>query len=202
MDATIHLVRHGKVENPRGVIYGRLPGFDLSEQGLAQAAAAARHLAERDIGTVWASPLERAQETAAKIAEPHRLDVVRDHRLIESDTTLEGIGRTLGAFLRSPRHWWRLRNPFAPSWGESFAAIRARMMEAVTDAVDAAGAGEVVLVSHQTPIVVTRLALAGRSVPPWIGLARSPCETGSVSTLVVEGGRVVASEYVAPHVEV
>lgn len=202
MDATIHLVRHGKVENPRGVIYGRLPGFALSELGATQAAAAARHLASRDIGTVWASPLERAQETAARIAEPHGLDVVTDHRLIESDTTLEGIGRTLGAFLRSPRHWWRLRNPFAPSWGESFASIRARMMDAVEDAVGVTGVGEIVLVSHQTPIVVTRLALAGRFVPPWIGLARSPCETGSVSTLVVEGDRVAASEYFVPRSEV
>lgn len=202
METTIHLVRHGKVENPKGVIYGRLPGFNLSEVGMAQAAAAARHLEESDVGTVWSSPLERAQETAATVAAAHGLQPVTDRRLIESDTTLEGIGRTIGAFLRSPRYWWRLRNPFAPSWGEAFSEIRARMMAAIEDAVASAEAREVVVVSHQTPIVVARLALAGRFAPPWIGLARSPCATGSVSTLALEDGRVVRSEYFAPRVNV
>lgn len=201
MESAVHLVRHGRVENPKGVIYGRLPGFDLSEVGRAQAQAVARRLEERDVGSVWASPLERAQETAAVVAEPHGLKVVTDHRLIESDTTLEGIGRTLGAFLRSPRRWWGLRNPFLPSWGEPFAEIRARMIAAIEDAVAAAGGRDVVVVSHQTPIVVARLALAGRFSPPWIGLVRSPCETGSVSTLVLRDGRVVRSDYFAPRVE-
>lgn len=194
---TIHLVRHGKVENPKGIIYGRLPGFNLSEVGIAQARAAAEHLAARDVGAVWASPLERAQETAEIIAGPHGLEIVTDERLVESDTTLEGIGRSLGAFLRSPRHWWRLRNPFLPSWGEPFSEIRKRMLAAIDDARRASGGREVVVVSHQTPVVVARLALAGRNAPPWIGLAGSPCETGSVSTVVRDDGRLVSSSYFA-----
>lgn len=202
MDTTVHLVRHGKVENPKGVIYGRLPGFNLSEEGLAQAAAAARHLADRDVGAVWASPLERAQETAAVVAEPHGLEVVTDERLIESETTLEGVGRSIVGFLTSPRRWWRLRNPFVPSWGEPFAEIRARMMAAIEDAAGSAGGRDIVMVSHQTPVVVARLALAGRAGPAWFDLARSPCQTGSVSTVVLEGRRVIRSEYFAPRVEV
>ena len=54
--------------NPTKVLYGRLPGFRLSDRGLAQAEAAADFLAGRDIVAVIASPLERAQETAAPIA--------------------------------------------------------------------------------------------------------------------------------------
>lgn len=195
---TIHLVRHGKVENPGGVIYGRMPGFRLSELGHRQAEAAAEHLKDHDLGAVWASPLERAQETAGTIAAVHGIGVVTDERLIESDTTLEGIGRTLKAFFRSPRHWWRLRNPFLPSWGEPFSEIRKRMVAAIDDAVEAAGGGEVVIVSHQTPVVVARMALARNYAPPWMGLARSPCHTGSISTLVIEDGRLVASSYFAP----
>jgi broad specificity phosphatase PhoE len=197
LTATIHLVRHGEVENPKGVIYGRLPGYNLSERGMKQAEEAGLHLAGRDVGAIWVSPLERAQETAATIAR-HHPDVapVTDHRLIESDTTLEGVGKTLLAFVRSPRNWWHLRNPWKPSWGESFAAIRTRMVEAIAAAVDAAGDKEVVIVSHQTPVLVARLALARRSTPPW--LARLPCQTGSVTTMVLEQGRAVGGGYFVP----
>jgi len=196
VERTIHLVRHGRVENPAGVIYGRLPGYHLSELGRRQAEEAAERLAERDIAVVWASPLERAQETAQVIAERHGLEIVTDERLIESATTLEGIGRTFGAFLRSPHRWWHLRNPWGPSWGESFTDIRKRMTEAVAAALEAAGGREAVVVSHQTPVQVARLALGRRNLPPWLGFA--PCETGSVSTLVLEDGSVRSAAYFAP----
>lgn len=198
MKGKIHLVRHGKVENPKGVIYGRLPGYHLSELGKQQAQAAADRLAAADIGAVWSSPLERAQETAEIIAAPHGLSIVTDERLLESGTSLEGIGRTLASFLSSPRHWWHLRNPFKPSWGESFSEIRARMLEVVGEALQDAGGREVVVVSHQTPVQVARLALARRNVPPWLGFA--PCVTGSVSSLELDEGRVLSAAYFAPSV--
>jgi broad specificity phosphatase PhoE len=193
---TVHLVRHGQVENPKGVIYGRLPGFHLSDLGTQQAKAAADRLAQADIGVLWASPLERAQETAQAIAALHPVDIVTDERLTESRTTLEGAAHNLGTFLRSPRNWFPLRNPWTPSWGESFADIRRRMLGAVTDAVAAANGRDVVLVSHQTPVLVARLALSGRHVPPW--LAFTPCETGSVTSLELEGGQVLSAAYFAP----
>jgi broad specificity phosphatase PhoE len=197
LTATIHLVRHGEVENPKGLIYGRLPGYNLSERGMKQAREAGQHLAGRRLGAIWSSPLERAQETAAAISAHHpSVEVVVDRRLIESETTLEGVGNTLLAFARSPRHWWKLRNPWRPSWGESFMEIRARMVDAVTDAVAAADGMEVAVVSHQTPILVARLALARRTTPPW--LARLPCQTGSVTTLVVEDGRAIRGDYFVP----
>ncbi len=193
MPVTVHLVRHGQVENPKGVIYGRLPGYHLSERGTRQARAAARRLADADLAAVWASPLERAQETAAEIARPHGLEVVTDDRLIESGNTFEGVGRTVWHLFSNPAYWWRFRNPLKPSWGESFGEIRVRMISAVTDAVAGAEGREVALVSHQTPVMVARLALAKRRVPPW--LAGAPCETGSVSTLVLEDGAVLSASY-------
>jgi broad specificity phosphatase PhoE len=196
MTQTVHLVRHGEVENPKGVIYGRLPGYHLSARGERQAQAAADRLRGRDIGAVWASPLERAQETAAAIAAPHDLGITTDERLIESDSTLEGVGRSARSFMRSPRQWWQFRNPFTPSWGESFADIRVRMLAAIDDAVAAGDGREIVVVSHQTPVLVARLALAKRNVPPWIGF--TPCGTGSVTTLELEDGRVISASYFAP----
>lgn len=198
MTTTVHLVRHGKVENPAGVIYGRLPGYHLSELGRRQAQAAAKRLADRDLKVVWASPLERAQETAAIIAEPHGVDVVTDERLIESGTTLEGTGRSIRDLVLSPRLWWSVRNPFAPSWGESFGEIRERMLAAVRDAMDAAEGAEVAVVSHQTPVLVARLGLARRKVPPWLAFTR--CETGSVTSIELDGDAFVAASYYAPRV--
>jgi broad specificity phosphatase PhoE len=196
MDATIHLVRHGQVANPKNVIYGRLPGFNLSEKGQAQAELTGEHLSGNDVGTIWASPLERAQETAAAINAHHNLEIFTDERLIESGTTLEGIGRSLRALVMSPRFWWEFRNPWKPSWGESFADIKARTLSAIADAVQAAGGKEVVIVSHQTPVLVARLALARRRVPPWLGGV--PCTTGSVTTMVLEDDRVVSANYFEP----
>ncbi len=198
MNATVHLVRHGEVENPKGVIYGRLPGYHLSERGRRQAEAAAERLAHRDVGAVWSSPLERAQETAEAIASRHGVAITTDERLIESGTTLEGAGRSIAAFVRAPRHWWALRNPWKPSWGETFGDIRIRMLGAISEAVEMARGREVVVVSHQTPVLVARLALSKRRGPPWLGGA--PCATGSVTTLEIENDAVVSASYYAPPV--
>jgi broad specificity phosphatase PhoE len=198
LNGTVHLVRHGEVENPKGVIYGRLPGYNLSKRGEEQVAEASRHLAAANVGAIWSSPLERAQETARMIAEPHKLGVVTDDRLLESDTTFQGAGRSLRAFLISPQLWWKLRNPWGPSWGESFSEIRQRMLSAVTEALASAAGREIVIVSHQTPVLVARLALARRRVPPW--LAGIPCATASVTTVVVEDGRVIEDSYFVPSI--
>ncbi len=197
MTATVHLVRHGEVENPRGIVYGRLPGFNLSERGERQAKQSAERLKDADLVAVWSSPLERARQTAGFIAEPHDLEVTIEDRLLESETTLEGLTRDVFHFFRTPKQWWHFRNPLRPSWGESFASIRARMIEAVKEAAAAAEGREIALVSHQTPVLVARLTLTRRRTPPWLGL--TPCETGSITTLVLDDDdRVVSASYFSP----
>lgn len=193
MSPTVHLVRHGEVENPSGIVYGRLPGYNLSERGRRQAEKAASRLADAEITVVRSSPLERARQTAAVIAAPHGLEVELDERLIETETSLEGLTRNAMHYLRRPREWWRFRNPLRPSWGESFSDVRARMVAAIEEALSSAGSGEAVLVSHQTPLLVARLALTRRRAPPWLGL--TACETGSITTLTFEGKDAVAAAY-------
>ena len=193
----VNLVRHGEVYNPRGVLYGRLPGFHLSEAGRAQAEAVADALADRDIVAVISSPLERAQETAAPIAARHNLTVDTDPDLIESANFFEGrrIGPGDGAW-RDPRVWWRLRNPFTPSWGEPYTEIAARMTTAA-DKARARGAGhEVVCVSHQLPVWTLRLHLTGKRL--WHDPRRRECALCSVTTLVYEGDRLIDVEYFQP----
>ena len=102
----VHLVRHGEVANPDGLLYGRLPGFHLSEDGVLMAKAAAAYLAGRDVALLLSSPLERALETAAPIAAEFGLEVRVDERLIEPWNHFEGAGSTSGpAALRQPGAW-------------------------------------------------------------------------------------------------
>lgn len=86
----VHLMRHGEVHNPDGVLYGRRSGYHLSELGRQMAERVAEHLQSRDITYVVSSPLERAQETAAPVAKAHGLDVASDARLLEAGNVFEG----------------------------------------------------------------------------------------------------------------
>ena len=182
---TVHLVRHGEVYNPTKVLYGRLPGFRLSEAGLAQAEVVATFLTGRDIVKVVSSPLERAQQTAAPLAKAYGLDVEIDPRIIESSNYFEGgVVEPGPGILRHPQHWHALRNPFKPSWGEPYKNVAARVTAAVHDARDAARGHEVVLVSHQLPVFVARRSAERR--PMWHRPDRRQCALASVTSLVFD----------------
>lgn len=193
----IHMVRHGEVYNPGGVLYGRLPGFHLSDKGNRQAEAVADALADRDVVAVISSPLQRAQETAAPIAARHDISVDTDPDLIESTNILQGRGISPGdGAWRDPRVWWHLRNPFTPSWGEPYVQIAARMATAVDKARARAAGHEAVCVSHQLPIWTLRLSLTGRRL--WHWPTRRQCAIASVTSLVYDGDRLVDVEYSEP----
>ncbi len=193
----VHLLRHGEVDNPGGVLYGRLPDFHLSELGQEMALRAAAALADRDVVAVIASPLERAQETAAPIAAVYGLQVRTDPDLIEADNVFEGQRVGVGdGVLRMPRAWRHLWNPFRPSWGEPFVDVAARMRAAVTRARTEAVGHEAVLVSHQLPVWVARLDHEQRRL--WHDPRRRQCALASLTSLTYEGDRLVALSYMEP----
>lgn len=193
----VHLLRHGEVHNPRKVLYGRLPGFVLSDLGHAMAERAADHLADRDIVHVVASPLTRAQQTATPLANRLGLPITIDERLIESENDFEGLTVGVGdGALGSPRHWWRLRNPFRPSWGEPYALIAERVLGAAATARDEARGHEALLVSHQLPIWVARLRAEGRRL--WHDPRRRVCSLASITSLHYEGEELAAISYAEP----
>ena len=191
----IHLVRHGQAENPRDVLYGRLPGFPLSAHGwaTARAAAAAFHEAGAPVRRVLASPVQRASESAEPWGELFGLDVEIDERLIEPWSLFDGqlyspTSRLVGARIGGlPRAWPSLLNPWRPGWGEPFAQILSRMQAAMRAASESVDRGEVVLVSHQLPIWLVHRAALGRRPPHLIGERR--CSPSSVTSFVpAEGG--------------
>jgi broad specificity phosphatase PhoE len=193
----VHLLRHGEVANPEKILYGRLPGYHLSELGVQMAKVAAESLAGRDVTHLVSSPLERALDTAAPLSERFGLPVAQDQRLIESHNVFEGKRVSIGdGALRNPANWWSLRNPFTPSWGEPYRLIADRMHAALLAARAAAEGHEAVCVSHQLPIWTLRLSCERRRL--WHDPRRRQCALASVTSFRFEDDRLVGIGYAEP----
>lgn len=179
----IHLIRHGEVHNPDGVLYGRLPHFALSQVGQKMAATAAQELvaSKAKIAKIFTSPLLRARESSEPIKAAFGLEPVVDERLIEPHNVFEGRRVSASAILLRPQLLFHLRNPSRPTWGEPYEAIVARMMQALNDIADAAKDHEVAVVSHQLPIWMVHLHLAGKKLPH--NPRQRRCSLSSITTI-------------------
>ena len=193
----VHLLRHGEVQNPDGILYGRLPGFHLSPAGVVMAEHAAKAVADRDVVAIVSSPLVRALETAAPVAAHFKLEVVIDDRLIEAANVFEGLTFGVGdGSLRRPAHWRYLVNPFRPSWGEPYAELAARVLAAVASARDLARGREAVCVSHQLPIWTARSKVEGRHL--WHDPRKRECALGSLTSFTFADDDIVRVDYAEP----
>jgi broad specificity phosphatase PhoE len=179
------------------VLYGRLPGFHLSEEGRLMAKAATSFLAGRDVAVLMSSPLDRALETAAPLVAQFGLEVSVDERLIEPWNHFEGtrFGPGSGA-LRNPAHWRYMYDPFRPSWGEPYKSIAARMLDVMAVAARAAAGHEAVCVSHQLPIWTVRRAVEGKAL--WHNPARRQCALASVTSFAFSGTDITGVSYAEP----
>jgi broad specificity phosphatase PhoE len=191
----VHFVRHGEVHNPEKVLYGRLAGYRLSEVGISMPVVDAEELAGHDVTHIRSSPLERAQQTAEPIATQFGLPVELDDRLLEAENVFQGL-RVDAKMLRHPQQWRHLRNPFAPSWGERYPVLAARMMAAAEAARDEARGHEAVCVSHQLPIYTLRRFLEGRRL--WHHPGHRECALASITTVEWDDDRVVGVSYRDP----
>ena len=163
MSSTVHVLRHGEVENPNKILYGRQPGWYLSARGQEMAATLGEWSKSIDLGALHVSPLQRAQETAAPIAAAHKIAITTDERLIEAANIFEGKSFELGSgILKHPSSWRHLYNPWKPSWGEPYVEQINRMLAAVFAAKDAANGKDAICVSHQLPIWILRSAIENR----------------------------------------
>jgi broad specificity phosphatase PhoE len=194
---TVHVLRHGEVFNPTKVLYGRLPGYRLSDLGAQMAEVAAKSLAGHDVTHLVSSPLERAQQTAAPFAAQFGLPVETDDRLIESANFFEGQRFGVGdGALRDPRNWWQLRNPVKPSWGEPYNEIAQRMYAALMAARAAADGHEALCVSHQLPIWTLRQFVEKRRL--WHDPRKRQCALASLTSFHFDGARLVGVSYAEP----
>ncbi|GGL92864.1 histidine phosphatase family protein [Glutamicibacter protophormiae] len=206
--STVHLLRHGEVFNPDRILYGRIPGFGLSELGFKMADGAGDYFAKHqssggNIVRIVASPLVRAQQTAAPTAQALELPILTDDRVIEAGNKLQGLSK-VAQHLKSPRYWPLLVNPLKPSWGEPYAEQVARMREAMDfhrkAALDEHGDGvEIVIVSHQLPIWVTRRSAEGK--PLWHDPRKRECTLTSITSFEFDGDEILSVRYTEPSPE-
>jgi len=198
MTSTVHVIRHGEVENPEKILYGRQPGWRLSQRGQQMAEVVGDWSKSLDLGALHVSPLQRAQETAAPIARAHSIDIHTDERLIEAGNIFEGKKFELGSgVLRHPAFWKHLYNPWKPSWGEPYEEQISRMLAAIFAANKAAGGKDAIVVSHQLPIWIARSAIEGRR------LLHDPrkreCTLASVTSIHFDDeGMISGTSYLEP----
>jgi broad specificity phosphatase PhoE len=193
----VHLMRHGEVHNPTGVLYGRLPDFHLSDLGRKMADRVAEHVAGSDIVHLVSSPLDRARETMRPIETTLGLTAEIDERVIEAANSFEGKRFGVGdGALRKPSAWWLLRNPIKPSWGEPYAQLVRRMRDAMESARQKAAGHEALIVSHQLPIWIVRSAIEGRRLPH--DPRRRQCSLASLTSFTFHGTSIVSVGYAEP----
>ncbi|MGV0868012.1 histidine phosphatase family protein [Corynebacterium kalidii] len=201
MTTIVHLVRHGEVHNPGRILYGRLPDWHLSVRGRQMAAAVAADLSDHNVTYVVSSPLERARETVAPLAESLGVVPGVDEDLLEAGNDLEGLHiKGVRSALWNPKRWPLLTNPTVPSWGEPYSEILDRMWRAVDRARRAAEGAEAVCVTHQLPIVSVQRDAQG--LPLYHNPAARRCELASVTSLVFEGDDLVDMVYSEPAQEI
>ena len=185
----VHLLRHGLVDNPRRLVYGRLTGFHLSAEGRAQAEAAARRLAARPIVALYSSPLERARETAEVVAGVFGLPVTVRDDLTEAALVAHWEGQSWAHVKEADRPRWEtyLHQPHdLADVTETIAALGERMKRAIRDLAGAHPGAEVVAVSHGDPIKAGVIASTGGDLA---ALNRFYCPTGAIVSLKVDDGR-------------
>ena len=193
----VHLMRHGEVDNPTGVLYGRIPDFHLSDLGRKMADRVAEYVTGRDIVELVTSPLERAQETMEPIAAVFGITPRIDERVIEAANLFEGKRFGVGdGALRKPSSWWLLRNPFKPSWGEPYQQIVRRMRDAMETARERAAGHEALIVSHQLPIWTVRSAIEDRRL--WHDPRKRQCSLASLTSFTFHGDAIVSIGYAEP----
>jgi broad specificity phosphatase PhoE len=183
----LHLVRHGQVDNPQKIVYGRQRGWRLSDRGRQEAEAVARHLGGRPIARVYTSPLERAVQTATVIAGTCGGEVEPRDDLVEALLCAPWEGLPWREVKRERAQEWA-RYLFRPhevcEVAEDLAALAARMETALRAIAAAHPAQQVVGVSHGDPLKAGVLTLTGGDLRE---LHRSPIPTGGLVSLEVDG---------------
>ncbi|HZB97032.1 MAG TPA: histidine phosphatase family protein [Candidatus Sulfotelmatobacter sp.] len=178
----LYLVRHCDVHNPRGVLYGHLPGFPLSKKGVRQAQALGEFFEGKPIRKIYTSPLERAVETAQIIAS-HIGDVpiVTTSELIEAHfgQYLQGI-KPAHILWRKPMWWVHMAFPGLPPDDERVDAMAERVRGPLVRLLDEFPGESGICVSHGDPIQAFWVAADGR---PSRALHRLQCAKGGVLEL-------------------
>ena len=149
----IHLVRHGEVHNPTKIIYGRIPGFFLSETGRKQVERLGNHISSFPIRAIYASPLDRTKETASILARYFpNTPVNYDERLLEVYSPVQG--QPIDPFAIAG--WNFYTELYITNGGESLQTIYERMQDFLDEKTSLHDGEEILVVSHGDPLMIVR----------------------------------------------
>jgi broad specificity phosphatase PhoE len=160
MTTTIYLVRHGEVHNPEGTLYGRLPNFGLSVKGKQQLEKTAEYLKDKQISKIYASPLQRARESAEIIRNKLKLpETSISEEILEVRTSYQG-----GKFnALDPLQSEVYLKPLHPT-DETIKQIAARMQKFINRLVQTNPGKNIAVVSHGDPIVILKTAIQNKEL--------------------------------------
>jgi probable phosphoglycerate mutase len=179
----VFLVRHGQTPTTGTTLPGRAPGLHLADAGRTQAGQAATRIADlKQVDAVYASPLERARETAAPIAKARGLKVQIERGLLECDFG-EWTGSELKSLMKLPEWQAVQRTPstFRFPGGESFMEMQARMAGAIGRLVERHRGGVVVAVSHADPIKAAVATAMGTHLDLFQRIVISTCSVTAIA---------------------
>lgn len=178
--STILVVRHTEVHNPKAVLYGRLPRYDLSAAGRIQAERIAGFLADWPVALVVSSPLLRARRVARIIASRHPAAPLRQSKLLNEVGSV-WHGTPFRDFPPAFNTYDNRRDP----GDESLEQIRARMLTFVRRTGRRHPGQTVVAVSHGDPITILRVALLGRPLTVASIRGSDYAALGSITRVIV-----------------
>ena len=177
------MVRHGRTPTTGKVLPGRAAGLHLADSGKAEAEAVAKRIAEiKGVSAIYASPLERARETAAPIGKILGQKVNIHKGLLECDFG-DWTGAQLTALMKKPE-WTTVQK--APSTfrfpnGESFTEMQQRMVSALDDIRAKHPGGIVVCVSHADPIKAAVAHAMGTHIDLFQRIVIGTCSVSAVA---------------------
>lgn len=175
-------VRHGQTPTTGKKLPGRAPGLHLAEKGVGQAERAGERIAALGkVAAVYASPMERTQETAAPIAKACKLRVRTHKGLIEADFG-KWTGKNLSDLRKLPE--WKTVQSYPSGFrfpgGESFPEMQTRMTGAITDLVSRHPGETIVAVSHADTIKAAVADAQGTPLDLFQRIVISPCSVSAV----------------------
>lgn len=193
--SVIYLVRHGAVDNPKGIFYGRLPRVRLSLNGIQEMEQVANYLKWRNIIQIFSSPLLRARQSAKILQQATAGSTISiSKRLIEIDSFMEGKPFSFGKPIRFDHYF----SPYRKPGNETMEAVFIRMMGFVLDVIKKYPGKNVAAVSHGDPIMILKVGILG--MPLELDSIRPGKESyityGEVLEVVSSGDRTLSIESV------
>lgn len=188
-DMKVYLTRHGEVENPNGINYGRQPGWHLSKEGESQISNVSQKIKDKGlrICSIVASPLERAQETANILSQALGITVVADPRLTEWDTG-KWIGGTMQDFYENSGYYSK---EMVTEGMEPLDDLANRVIFAIQDAILNCEAEGVIICSHREPMAAAITKLQNL---PWPAIHKIDMPTASVWELIFTDGNFESAQ--------